>query len=547
MRSKAGAALARLAADHAAAARADVAPERVRTARALGRRAFVLGALGAAGGALLVPASTGTARARGRERIAIVGAGIAGLSCALALHDAGIAATVFEAAGRLGGRMHSERGYWNDGQHTEWCGAMIDSKHRNLHALARRFGLTLVDTDAAQPAGARDTAYFDGRYYPLGQADRDFAPVYRTLQQQLRGTGGRFVTWDRATPLARELDALSLQAWIARYVPGGAGSQLGRLLTDAYWNEYGRDPAEQSALNLVAMLGIQPDHGSGELDILGYSDQRYFIAHGNQQLPLAIARALPAGSIRTRSVLRGLRKLPGGTYELRLDTPAGPRSERFDRVVLALPFSVLRSLDYAGAGFDARKTRAIEQLGYGIHTKLQVQFARPLWRHGGPWPQPTTGQIWTDLGFQDSVDFTVGQPGTAGILERFTAGTAGLVDVPPTPYARAADSPAVGRQARKFLAMVERVWPGVARAYNGKAAYGNTQLDPFVRGSYSCWLVGQYTAFAGYEGVRQGRVHFAGEHCSVRNQGFMEGGAETGIAAAQEILTDYGVRLRAAG
>jgi monoamine oxidase len=59
--------------------------------------------------------------------------------------------------------------------------------------------------------------------------------------------------------------------------------------------------------------------------------------------------------------------------------------------------------------------------------------------------------------------------------------------------------------------------------------------------------VGQYTGIAGYERVRQGRVHFAGEHCSVEYQGFMEGGAASGTAVAREILADYGVRMRAAG
>jgi monoamine oxidase len=63
--------------------------------------------------------------------------------------------------------------------------------------------------------------------------------------------------------------------------------------------------------------------------------------------------------------------------------------------------------------------------------------------------------------------------------------------------------------------------------------------DPNLLGSYSCWKTGQYTAFSGYEGARQGNCHFAGEHCSTNFQGFMEGGAEEGQRAANEILSDY--------
>ena len=56
--------------------------------------------------------------------------------------------------------------------------------------------------------------------------------------------------------------------------------------------------------------------------------------------------------------------------------------------------------------------------------------------------------------------------------------------------------------------------------------------------------MGQYTQFSGYEGLRQpdihtGKCHFAGEHCSTNFQGFMEGGAEEGARAANEILDDF--------
>ena len=62
--------------------------------------------------------------------------------------------------------------------------------------------------------------------------------------------------------------------------------------------------------------------------------------------------------------------------------------------------------------------------------------------------------------------------------------------------------------------------------------------DPNLLSSYSCWKVGQYTAFSGYEGMRQGKIHFGGEHCSQDFQGYMEGGASEGVRAAGEILDD---------
>jgi monoamine oxidase len=50
----------------------------------------------------------------------------------------------------------------------------------------------------------------------------------------------------------------------------------------------------------------------------------------------------------------------------------------------------------------------------------------------------------------------------------------------------------------------------------------------------------------GVEGERVGNLFFAGEHCSLDYQGYMEGGCETGEAAALEILEDLGLQASAA-
>ncbi|MGA8534703.1 MAG: NAD(P)/FAD-dependent oxidoreductase [Candidatus Tumulicola sp.] len=508
------------------------------------RGAFLRSSLMLSLGAAIVPefVACGSSQARGRERIAIVGGGIAGLVTALQLRDAGIESTIYESSSRVGGRMHSERTYWSQGQHTEWCGAMVDSLHVNLRRLARRFNLNLLDTIAARTPHSRDTCYLDGRYYAMADADRDFAKIYPIMQLQL-GEVNVLTTYANATAEARRLDAMSMRDWIVRYVPGGETSQLGRLIDEAYCNEYGRTTDELSALNLVVQLGSQRRyHENHEMNVLGSSDQKYIFAAGSQALPEAIAGALPDGSIRFDHRLTAIARLKNGTYALTFAT--GERTENVyaDRVVLAIPFIVLRGLDVSGAGFDAAKRRAIDNLGYGYHTKLHVQFDRREWMRRGPWPEPASGQIWTTLPVQSALDFTLGQPGRDGIIEVFTAGAAAMTDTPPMPYARIGDSAAVRRHVHAFFEQLDRIWPGVSATWNGKATFGNAQADPNILASYSCWLVGQYTTIAGHEALPQGRVHFAGEHTSIADQGFMEGGAESGFRAAREILNDYRIK-----
>jgi monoamine oxidase len=501
------------------------------------------GAAAAAAAAVPRFSALGSSAARDREKVVIVGAGIAGLTAALRLRDAGIEAMIYDSADRVGGRMHSERRYWNEGQHTEWCGAMVDSTHENIRGLARRFRLPLLDTYSGRPPHARDSCFLDNRYYSMADADRDFAKIYPILTGQLSQVSEN-TTYANATPEARRLDAMSMKDWIVRYVPGGLGSQLGRLIKEAYRNEYGREIEELSALNLVMQLGQQRTYAQQhQMNVLGYSDQRYIFANGSQALPEAIAASLPAGSIRLERRLLGIERADGGLYVLYFAHRGIRQIVYADRVVLAIPFIGLRAVDYSGAGFDAAKIDAIENLGYGFHTKLHLQFDRREWmRKRHPWPQPTNGQIWTTLRVQSALDFSLGQRGRDGLIEVFTAASPAMVDTPPEPYSQIEGSPAVAWHAHDFLTQLDRIWPGVSPAWTGKATFGNAQADPNIRASYSCWLVGQCTTIAGHEATAQGRVHFAGEHTSVEYQGFMEGGAQSGLRAANEILADYNIR-----
>ena len=263
------------------------------------------------------------------------------------------------------------------------------------------------------------------------------------------------------------------------------------------------------------------------------------IAGGNQQLPQAITKSLPEGCIQLNHQLVGIKRDSNDTITLSFTTPRGDVEVVCDHVILTLPFSTLRHIDYRQAGFDALKQTAITELGYGSVSKLFLEFDTPYWYSEGPWPHVNSGFFVTDLDIQTLWDGSLGQKGSHGILVDYTSGDRGAAYAPSRAYSTAAESEEIQRYARECLEQLERVFPGISAHYTGKAALSYPTGDPFLLGSYACWRVGQYTLFGGYEGVRQGPIHFAGEHCSIKWQGFMEGGAEEGVRAAQEILQDY--------
>jgi monoamine oxidase len=495
------------------------------------KRRRLLGAAGAVAAATLMPAPVRPVFARQQPTIAIVGGGIAGLNCALELADRGIAATLYEAGRRISGRMFSSRDLWNDGQVSEWGGEFIDSGHVTMRRLARRFELALDDLHAAAPAGSTDTFFFDGVYYTQAEADRDFSLIYDRVQEDL--TAAPFpTTFDAFTPAAQALDHMSVYDWIESRIPGGHVTQLGQLLDTAYAIEYAADTTDQSALNILYLLGFQPDESGRTLSLFGESDERFHIRGGNDRLPSAIARHLGSGAIQLDRELRRIKRTSGGSYALTFESRGKVDDIRADLVVLALPFAVLRELDYEQAGFDDLKRRVIQRLGRGISGKLHLQFESRLWNQPGPWGV-STGSSDSDTGYQESWDVTRAQPGDSGILSFYSGGSVARAMRTRTAFATASN-PLVVQDARRALQQAQPVFPGLKDKWNGRATQSLWHFNRFAKLSYSYYRVGQYTEFGGYEKVRQGGVLFCGEHTSTDFQGFMEGAAEQGARAARQ-------------
>ena len=406
------------------------------------RRQFVAGAAAMAASAALLEAAFA---APSKARIAIVGAGIAGLNAALTLQDGGVASTVYEASNRIGGRMFSATSIWADNQVTEWCGELIDSDHETIIGLAQRFGLPLDDL-AGSPS-LYDTYKFFGRYYTVEQAYEDWRSHVQSAVAKDLEAAGDSTTYDKFTPEGQKLDQMSIAEWIDSRVAGGRKSSIGALIDVAYAIEYGADTTDQSALNLVYMLGAnkQSEAGNG-FGVLGGSDEGYHIRGGNQQLPARIARHLRKPvqlGMRMTSIARN----GDGTYALGFD---GHPSVTADLVILSLPFAVLRKIDTSAAGFDARKNGAIQELGRGQNGKLQLQFSSRYWREPGPWPGRGNGLSYTDEGYQNTWEASRQQFGAAGILNNYTGGSATAARTTRTPFATAADAD-VQEDARTFL------------------------------------------------------------------------------------------------
>lgn len=455
-------------------------------------------------------------------RVAIVGAGLAGMHCAYRLHEAGIQATVYEAANRIGGRTFTTAPTFPDGQIAELGGELIDSNHVTLWELAETFGIQLDDRFADEPADfLREVWWADGRQVPesdiiaqLTQVASRFAAVYDMAEN------GDDATFEM-------LDNTSMADWLADNVPPAEFPDLHAVLTAAYRGEYGLETGEQSVLNLIYLLDfetVDPFH------IFGDSDERYHAHAGSQTFVEKMAEVLDSNRIRLETRLVGLRDLPSGAYRLAFETADGTRFEdEADHVVLALPFTALRKVDIMVSDFSADKRTMIDEIGYGTNSKVMGSFATRIWRNA----HNASGSVTSDLPMQQTWDTSIGQAGDHGLLTNFLGGQQGVA---------AGDRTAEQWLTEVVLPDLETVFPGARDAYQaGTAVMFHWPSTPTHEGSYTCYKPGQWR-FWSTEGVRERNIHFCGEHCSPEFQGWMEGAAETGGVVAAEILDDLGIQ-----
>jgi monoamine oxidase len=453
-------------------------------------------------------------------RVADVGAGLAGLTCAHRLRQAGITATVYEASSRLGGRCWTNRGYFEDDQIAEHGGELIDQSHTEIRHLAQELGLPLDNLLSAEVNGTEPFYFFDGSRYPFADATRDIKAIWQTVHRDL--SAARFPTlYTSYTQRGWELDHMSVAQWIDANVPGGRQSKLGLLLETAYTIEYGADATAQSALNLIYLIGYS---GQGQLRIFGPSNEKYHVRGGNDLLVQRLASSLGSGQIEMENALVAIAQTPSGGYTLTLERSGTTRVVTADHVVLTVPFSVMRSMvNYTNAGFDDVKRTAIAELGMGANAKLNVQFSKRSWTSLG-----SNGETYSDTGYQNTWEVSRGQAGKSGILVQYTGGSAAL----------AQGGQSASTLVQQFLPKIEPVLPGISATWNQRATIDWWPGDPWTKGSYSYWKVGQYTKFAGAEGARSGNCHFAGEHTSIEAQGYLNGAVESGERVTSEILAD---------
>jgi len=305
--------------------------------------------------------------------------------------------------------------------------------------------------------------------------------------------------WDG--PVAKTLGSLSVADWMqGALLPGEVRHMLVGLR-----GFFLADPANLSLLSLVDQVASGSPGKGGMYRIVG----------GNDRLSDALASILGNRLLLRHEVLA----VSQSKTNVRVRIRAGNHESwlRSDYLILALPATRVRMLDIRSP-LPREQAAAISTLSYGPVTKTLLQFDRRFWEK--PNQRLAYG---TNLPIGALWDANEQQKGRAGILCLMAggttsaatrrllsrAGTAGLV--------RALDW--LGKGRKKLVAMQSVTWEKNPWVQGGYAVFG-PKYDPTLRS----WLARPC-----------GRILFAGEHTSLRWQGYMNGAVESGLRAAAEI------------
>jgi monoamine oxidase len=403
---------------------------------------------------------------------------------------------VLEGQGRVGGRVLTIRNGFVERQYAEAGADFIDEEHEEICRLVRSLNLKLVPI---LRAGFSFALSSDGKVRRLFSGDGIWKRLTHHLAPLIHAYRVSEQRWDGA--VAKALGSLSVADWMrGASLPGEVREMLVGLR-----GFFLADPANLSLLSLVDQVASgTPGKGS-----------MFRIVGGNDRLPEALASILGDHLLTRHEVLA----VSQSKTNVRVRIRAGNDQSwlQSDYVILALPATKVRTLDMRPA-LPREQAAAISTLAYGPVTKTQLQFDHRFWKKRN---QPLA--YGTNLPIGAVWDANEQQKGKSGILCLMaggttsaatrkllsTTGTVGLV--------RALDW--LGKTHKKLVAMRSVTW----------------EQDPWVKGGYAVFGPGYDPTLRSWLARPCGRILFAGEHTSLRWQGYMNGAVESGLRAVAEI------------
>jgi monoamine oxidase len=438
----------------------------------------------------------------------VVGAGLAGLTAARHLVDAGREVVVLEARDRVGGRTLNHT--FADGTVVELGGQWIGPTQRRMERLTRELGLETFPTyntgEHLLQFGTASARY-RGTIPPISpvvvadmaQAQTRFDRMARRVPLEAPWTAPNAETWDTQT----------FETWIRRNAFTPKARSLLRLYSAAV---FAAEPGDFSLLHALFYT-----HSGGGVDMLAGTHggaQQDRIVGGSQLVALKLAEQL-GERVRLSTPVRRIEQRGDRVFVL-----GDAQLVAAERAIVAIPPTLAARIAY-NPPMPGFRDQLLQHLPAGSVIKCNVVYDSPFWRDDGLTGQATRDHGPVKITFDNSppsgspgvmLAFLEGEAarklGRASEAERRDAVVASLVDL-------------FGPKARTPADYVELDW----------------SAQEWTRGCYGAHFpTGVWTQYGRALREPVGRVHWAGAELGTVWSGYMDGAVQSGERAAAGVL-----------
>ncbi|MFA4841943.1 MAG: NAD(P)/FAD-dependent oxidoreductase [Agrococcus sp.] len=302
--------------------------------------------------------------------VVIIGAGVAGLSAATRLREAGHEVVVLEARDRVGGRLWTRE---IDGAMLEIGGQWVSPDQSALLETIDALGLETFaryrEGQNVYIAAGGERIEFLGEQLPVPAETEAEMERLTVVLDELAAAMDPESPWEH--PQARELDTVSFEEWLEAQTDDAlARRHISLFIAEAMLTK----PAHAFSALQAVFMAASAGSFSNLVDSEFILDRR--VVGGLQSVPLGLAAGLGDRVVLDAPVRRIEHDEDGVTVFSDRGTVRGRR------VIVAMPPNLFSRIDYQPP-LPRRQHQLHQHLSLGLVIKVHAVYDRPFWRDNG--------------------------------------------------------------------------------------------------------------------------------------------------------------------